>query len=168
MSEGFASTTGPAGTRTVSANAAVTTSEPVLLPDGECSATVALSPTTRPIPSEIAPGVTECELVRLKGTKPIDVLVGESGKGQREDAGDVLWSRRARDLSLHRQPPDPHRQAGTRLIHRGAGAHRLLSHPTGEGGRSGPQALSISVLSSSHSSSAAARASASSARWRES
>lgn len=81
---GVATTTGPAGTRAVSANAAVTTSEPVLLPDGECSATVALSPTTRATPSEIAPGITECELVRLKGTKPIDVLVGESGKGQRE------------------------------------------------------------------------------------
>lgn len=81
---GVATTTGPAGTRTASANAAVTTSEPVLLPDGECSATVALSPSTRPAPSEVAPGITECELVRLKGTKPLDVLVGESGKGQRE------------------------------------------------------------------------------------
>ena len=34
--------------------------------------------------SEIALGINECDLVRLKGAKPDDVLIGESGKGQRE------------------------------------------------------------------------------------
>ncbi len=34
--------------------------------------------------TEIAPGIGECELVRLKGKPPTDVLVGESGRGQRE------------------------------------------------------------------------------------
>lgn len=38
---------------------------------------------------EIALGIGECELVRLKG-KPTDVLIGESGKGQRETQ--VLYS----------------------------------------------------------------------------
>ena len=32
----------------------------------------------------IEPGITECDLVRLKGKPATDVLVGESGKGQRE------------------------------------------------------------------------------------
>jgi hypothetical protein len=52
--------------------------DPVLGPDGRC---------TGPTPSSaaaIAPGIGECELVRLKGKPPTDVLVGESGKGQRE------------------------------------------------------------------------------------
>lgn len=51
---------------------------PVLGPDGRC---------TGPAPGTaggIAPGIGECELVRLKGKPPTDVLVGESGKGQRE------------------------------------------------------------------------------------
>jgi hypothetical protein len=51
---------------------------PVLGPDGRC---------TGPAPSSvsaIAPGIGECELVRLKGRPPTDVLIGESGKGQRE------------------------------------------------------------------------------------
>ncbi|GJD47935.1 hypothetical protein OPKNFCMD_0648 [Methylobacterium crusticola] len=51
---------------------------PVLAPDGTC---------TGPVPSAagaIAPGIGECELVRLKGKPPTDVLVGESGRGQRE------------------------------------------------------------------------------------
>jgi hypothetical protein len=51
---------------------------PVLGPDGACtgaaSATAAM----------IEPGIGECELVRLKGKPPTDVLVGESGRGQRE------------------------------------------------------------------------------------
>jgi hypothetical protein len=69
---------------TSSATAAVSTQEPVLLPDGTCSAGVSLDPSTRPLPPQIAEGITECELVRLKGAPPADVLVGESGKGQRE------------------------------------------------------------------------------------
>ena len=32
----------------------------------------------------IEPGIGECDLVRLKGRAPTDVLVGESGRGGRE------------------------------------------------------------------------------------
>jgi len=71
-------------TRTASASAGISTQEPVLTPEGECSVGASLDPSTRPLPKEIAPGITECELVKLKGTRPTDVLVGESGKGQRE------------------------------------------------------------------------------------
>ena len=51
---------------------------PVLGPDGRCTGA---APVTA---SGIQPGIGECELVRLKGKPPTDVLVGESGKGQRE------------------------------------------------------------------------------------
>ncbi|WP_245524154.1 hypothetical protein [Methylobacterium nonmethylotrophicum] len=51
---------------------------PVLAPDGRCTGAVPATAT------EIAPGIGECELVRLKGKPPTDVLVGESGRGQRE------------------------------------------------------------------------------------
>lgn len=51
---------------------------PLLGPDGRCTGTPAGTATA------IAPGIEECELVRLKGKAPTDVLVGESGKGQRE------------------------------------------------------------------------------------
>ncbi len=51
---------------------------PVLGPDGACTGTV---PATA---AAIEPGIGECELVRLKGKPPTDVLVGESGRGQRE------------------------------------------------------------------------------------
>lgn len=71
-------------TTTSSATAAISTREPVLLADGTCSAGVSLDPSTRPLPGAIAEGITECELVKLKGTSPTDVLIGESGKGQRE------------------------------------------------------------------------------------
>ena len=50
----------------------------VLAPDGAC---------TGPAPgtaTAIAPGIAECDLVVLKGKPPTDVLVGESGRGQRE------------------------------------------------------------------------------------
>jgi hypothetical protein len=50
----------------------------VLGPDGRCQGE---SQTTA---AAIEPGIGECELVRLKGKAPTDVLVGESGKGQRE------------------------------------------------------------------------------------
>jgi hypothetical protein len=49
-----------------------------LLPDGGCSGPV---PTTATV---IAPGIGECEIVRLKGRPPTDVLIGESGRGARE------------------------------------------------------------------------------------
>jgi hypothetical protein len=51
---------------------------PMLGPDGRC--TVAGFGTA----TAIEPGITECDLVRLKGKPATDVLVGESGKGQRE------------------------------------------------------------------------------------
>ncbi|HKH96602.1 MAG TPA: hypothetical protein VKA39_08770 [Beijerinckiaceae bacterium] len=51
---------------------------PVLGSDGRCQGQ---SPATA---TAIEPGIGECELVRLKGKEPTDVLVGESGKGQRE------------------------------------------------------------------------------------
>ncbi|CAH1648372.1 conserved exported hypothetical protein [Hyphomicrobiales bacterium] len=71
-------------TRTTSASAGISTQEPVLTPEGDCSVGASLDPSTRPLPKEIAPGITECELVKLKGARPTDVLIGESGKGQRE------------------------------------------------------------------------------------
>ena len=51
---------------------------PVLGSDGRCQGQ---SPASA---AAIEPGIGECELVRLKGKEPTDVLVGESGKGQRE------------------------------------------------------------------------------------
>ena len=51
---------------------------PVLGPDGRCTEASAGTATA------IEPGITECDLVRLKGKPATDVLVGESGKGQRE------------------------------------------------------------------------------------
>lgn len=51
---------------------------PILGPDGACSAPAAGGG------AEIAIGIGECDLVRLKGRPPTDVLVGESGRGQRE------------------------------------------------------------------------------------
>ena len=81
---GFSFVSNERGTRTSSASARVSTQEAMLTPEGECSAGVSLDPSTRPLPKEIAPGITECELLKLKGARPTDVLVGESGKGQRE------------------------------------------------------------------------------------
>lgn len=71
-------------TTTSTASARASTREAMLTPEGECEADVSLDPSTRPLPKEIAEGITECELVRLKGGRPTDVLIGESGKGQRE------------------------------------------------------------------------------------
>jgi hypothetical protein len=51
---------------------------PVLGPDGRCQGQSAATA------AAIEPGIGECDLVRLKGTEPTDVLIGESGKGQRE------------------------------------------------------------------------------------
>lgn len=51
---------------------------PLLGPDGRCTGTPAGTATA------IEPGITECDLVRLKGKPATDVLIGESGKGQRE------------------------------------------------------------------------------------
>ena len=71
-------------TKTASVSAGISTREPVLTPEGDCSVGASLDPSTRPLPREIASGITECELVKLKGKAPTDVLIGESGKGQRE------------------------------------------------------------------------------------
>ena len=51
---------------------------PLLGPDGRCT-----GPSTGTA-SVIETGISECDLVRLKGKPATDVLVGESGKGQRE------------------------------------------------------------------------------------
>ncbi len=51
---------------------------PVLGPDGACTGPASATA------AAIEPGIGECELVRLKGKPPTDVLVGESGRGQRE------------------------------------------------------------------------------------
>jgi len=77
-------------TTTSSASAVIATGERMLGPDGECEAAGSLDPSTRPLPGEIAIGITECELVKLKGARPTDVLIGSSGKGQRE--AQVLYS----------------------------------------------------------------------------
>jgi hypothetical protein len=50
---------------------------PVLGPDGRCIGNATGSATT------VEPGIGECDLVRLKGKPPTDVLVGE-GQGTRE------------------------------------------------------------------------------------
>lgn len=69
--------------RSVSVRAS--TSDAVLDLDGSCGADANLDPATmRTRPTAIAPGIGECDLVRLKGEAPTDVLIGESGKGQRE------------------------------------------------------------------------------------
>ncbi|HYF56601.1 MAG TPA: hypothetical protein VEA41_20275 [Salinarimonas sp.] len=51
---------------------------PLLTASGECDGP---APT---LAAAIATGIGECELVRLKGRPPTDVLVGESGRGSRE------------------------------------------------------------------------------------
>ncbi|KAA2236534.1 hypothetical protein [Salinarimonas soli] len=60
------------------ATPARTVAGPFLTATGECDG---------PVPAgakAIEPGIGECELVRLKGKPPTDVLVGESGRGGRE------------------------------------------------------------------------------------
>lgn len=51
---------------------------PLLGPDGRCT-----GPSTGTA-TVIEPGIAECDLARIKGKPATDVLVGESGKGQRE------------------------------------------------------------------------------------
>lgn len=81
---GFSFVSDERGTRSSSASARVSAQEAMLTPEGECSADVSLDPSTRPLPKEIAVGITECELVRLKNKRPTDVLIGDNGRGQRE------------------------------------------------------------------------------------
>lgn len=70
--------TAPAPTPRPQVAAAPAFTGPVLGPDGRCQGP---APATA---AAIAPGIGECDLVRLKGKEPTDVLVGESGKGGRE------------------------------------------------------------------------------------
>jgi hypothetical protein len=51
---------------------------PLLGPDGHCTGEASATA------AQIEPGIGECDLVRLKGRTPTDVLIGESGRGQRE------------------------------------------------------------------------------------
>ncbi|HEX2724289.1 MAG TPA: hypothetical protein VHN20_00555 [Beijerinckiaceae bacterium] len=72
---------GPVVTAAVSAAppaAAPAFSGPVLGPDGRCQGQSAATA------AAIETGIGECDLVRLKGKEPTDVLIGESGKGHRE------------------------------------------------------------------------------------
>jgi hypothetical protein len=65
--------------------AAITTRQPILLPDGTCEADATLFPTGgRSGAVEIALGINECDLVRLKAARPDDVLIGQGGTGLRE------------------------------------------------------------------------------------
>lgn len=79
--DGRTTTTTSTATVTGTIPARAATQEASLTPEGECSAE---APAGRTLPPSIAEGITECELVKLKGTRPTDVLIGESGKGQRE------------------------------------------------------------------------------------
>lgn len=74
----YAQQTGPSGTSVYSAPAPAPNYGPVLRADGTCS-----QPFAGPAPAAIEPGISECALVAAKGA-PVDVLVGGSGKGQRE------------------------------------------------------------------------------------
>lgn len=71
-------------TTTSTLSARASTQEALLTQDGVCDADLSLDPATRPLPPAIAEGITECELVKLKGARPTDVLIGDSGRGQRE------------------------------------------------------------------------------------
>ncbi len=67
------------------ASVRLSTSEALIDGDGSCGGGANLDPATlRAQPTDITPGITECDLLRLKGERPTDVLIGESGKGQRE------------------------------------------------------------------------------------
>lgn len=70
----------PAGAAAYRAPATVAARDlgPVLGQDGACS-----QPWTGGAPATIEPGIAECALVAVKGA-PVDVLIGGSGKGQRE------------------------------------------------------------------------------------
>lgn len=77
-----AQATGPSGTSTYMSPAPVAAPArdygPVLRADGTCT-----QPWTGAMPAAIEPGIAECALVAAKGA-PVDVLIGGSGKGQRE------------------------------------------------------------------------------------
>jgi len=81
-SEGRAAATTANSAPASSASARTATQEARLTAEGECDGDV--SSPAGALPPAIAEGITECELVRLKGARPTDVLIGDSGKGQRE------------------------------------------------------------------------------------
>ncbi len=67
------------------ASVRLSTQEANLDADGNCGADSNVDPAIlRSRPTVIATGISECDLVRMKGQRPTDVLIGESGKGQRE------------------------------------------------------------------------------------
>jgi hypothetical protein len=70
----------PASTAIASAPARVVPQDGRVTAEGACETDAS----GQVLPPAIAEGITECELVRLKGTRPTDVLIGDSGKGQRE------------------------------------------------------------------------------------
>jgi hypothetical protein len=76
----------PASTAIASAPVRAVPQGALLTAEGVCESDAA----GQTLPPTIAEGITECELVKLKGAKPTDVLIGESGKGQRETQ--VLYS----------------------------------------------------------------------------
>jgi hypothetical protein len=80
---GSSFTATPAGSS--SSTARVSNVEAMLTQEGVCEADVSLDPAAlRGRPSEIATGIGECDLVRLKAKRPTDVLIGQGGTGQRE------------------------------------------------------------------------------------
>ena len=66
----------PVAVKPAAPPAAPTFSGPVLAPDGTCTAPATGSA------AAIEPGIGECDLVRLKGKPPTDVLVGEGRAGR--------------------------------------------------------------------------------------
>ena len=64
-------------------NANVTTAGPLLAADGRCPDDGMPRSGPRGLPQSIDLGMSECELVRIKG-QPTDVLIGSDGKGGRE------------------------------------------------------------------------------------
>ena len=81
-SAGRGATTTASSAPASSGSARPATREARLTAEGECDGDVSSSAGAPP--PTIAEGITECELVKLKGARPTDVLIGDSGKGQRE------------------------------------------------------------------------------------
>lgn len=62
----------------------VATTEPVVAEDGKCTATISIDPALfRNKPDEGLIGMTECEIVAIKGT-PLSVQTGSSSTSRRE------------------------------------------------------------------------------------
>jgi hypothetical protein len=76
--EAPASTWPPQNQKPAPKTAASSLPGPLLDASGACTGTASATA------AAIEPGIGECDLVRLKGKPPTDVLLGESGKGGRE------------------------------------------------------------------------------------